>query len=233
MRYIFGILIFTSGFYAIGLESPKAYRPPDKAWKSTFAVGKGDWIPTGRNAFFILEPGYQLVLEGDGVRLVINVTDQIRIVDGVETRMVEERETESGSLVEVSRNYFAMDKNTNDVYYFGEDVDIYKAGKIIGHEGSWLSGEKGAKFGLMMPGQASAGLRYCQEVAPGLAVDRAANVNSIETVITPAGEFKNCLKVEETTPLEPDSKEYKYYAPGIGLVRDGDLLLNKHGFIGK
>src|SRR5437762_8506857 len=42
---------------------------------------------------------------------------------------------------------FALCKRTNSVYYFGEDVDIYKNGKIVGHEGSWLSGEKGAKFG--------------------------------------------------------------------------------------
>jgi len=48
-------------------------------------------------------------------------------------------------------------------------------------------------------------------------------------VKTPAGEFKNCLKVEETTPLEPNTKEYKYYAPGVGLVREGDLKLVKYG----
>ena len=43
------------------------------------------------------------------------------------------------------------------------------------------------------------------------------------------GNFENCVKVEETTPLEPDSKEYKYYAAGIGLLQDGSLKLVSHG----
>jgi len=50
-----------------------------------------------------------------------------------------------------------------------------------------------------------------------------------ETVKTPAGEFKNCLKLEETTPLEPGVKDYKYFAPEIGMVQDGSLKLVKYG----
>jgi hypothetical protein len=50
-----------------------------------------------------------------------------------------------------------------------------------------------------------------------------------ETVKTPAGEFKNCLKVEETTPLERGEKEFKFYARGIGLLQDGSLKLVKYG----
>ena len=67
--------------------------------------------------------------------------------------MVEERETKDGKLVEVSRNYFAISKRTNSVYYFGEDVDEYKDGKVARHGGSWLAGTGGARFGLLMPGQ--------------------------------------------------------------------------------
>jgi hypothetical protein len=205
----------------------------DKTWISSFTVEKGDWASTERNPYFILEPGYQLNFEGGDVRLIITVLDQTKMVDGVETRIVEERESEDGKLLEVSRNYFAVSRKTHDVYYFGEDVDMYKDGKVAGHEGSWLSGEQNARFGLMMPGEARTGLRYYQESAPGTAMDRAEIVSLTETVKTPAGEFKGCLKSEETTPLEPKNKEYKYYAPGIGLVRDGDLLLTKYGFAGK
>jgi len=81
-------------------------------------------------------------------------------------------------------------------------------------------GEKGAKFGLMMPGQVLKA-RFYQEIAPKVAMDRAKIVCTSETVKTPTGEFKNCLKVEETTPLEPGVKEQKYYALGIGLIQDG------------
>ena len=50
-----------------------------------------------------------------------------------------------------------------------------------------------------------------------------------ETLTTPAGKFTNCVKTEETTPLEKGAKEYKLYAPGPGLVQDSDLLLTRYG----
>ena len=56
-------------------------------------------------------------------------------------------------------------------------------------------------------------------------MDRARVVSLHAEVTTPAGRYANCLKVEETTPLEPGAKEYKYYAPGVGLVQDGKLKL--------
>jgi len=37
--------------------------------------------------------------------------------------------------------------------------------------------------------------------------------------------------VKEGSAIETFAKEYKYHAPGIGLVKDEDLLLVKHGFI--
>lgn len=205
----------------------------DGLWKTEFAVEKGELSATGRNPYFILETGYQLVLEGGKERLTITVLDETKTVDGVETRAVEERETKEGKLVEVSRNYFAISKLTNSVFYFGEDVDVYKRGNVVGHGGAWLSGVKNARFGMMMPGQVLLKLRYYQEIAPKVAMDRAEIVSTTETVQTPAGEFKNCLKVEETTPLEPKVKEYKYYVSGVGLVQDGSLKLVKYGRIGK
>jgi len=81
-------------------------------------------------------------------------------VDGVEVGVLEERETKDGKLVEVSRNFFATDKTTGDVYYFGEDVDNYKDGRIVDHESAWRSGEKGARFGLMIPGRPKKGDRF-------------------------------------------------------------------------
>jgi hypothetical protein len=44
-------------------------------------------------------------------------------------------------------------KETGDVYYFGDDVNNYKDGKVINHESAWHAGEKGARFGLMIPGK--------------------------------------------------------------------------------
>jgi hypothetical protein len=204
-------------------------KPGADGWTAEFPVEKDELTHTGRNPFFVLEPGFVLELADDKERLVVTVTEQTKTVDGVACRVVEERETKGGKPVEVSRNYYAISKRTNCVYYFGEDVDVYKDGKVVGHEGAWLSGKDGAKFGLMMPGHPLLKARFYQEVAPKAALDRAEIVSTTETVKTPAGEFKNCLKVEETTPLEPKVTEHKYYARGVGLIQDGDLKLVKYG----
>lgn len=52
-----------------------------------------------------------------------------------------------------------------------------------------------------------------------------------ETCKTPAGTFSGCMKVKEGSALKAFESEYKYYAPGIGLVRDEDLRLVKYGFL--
>ena len=69
---------------------------------SDFAAEKADLASVGRNPYFILEPGYQLVLEGGTEELTITVLDETKQVDGVDTRVVEERETKDGKLAEVS-----------------------------------------------------------------------------------------------------------------------------------
>jgi len=205
------------------------------AWTESFYLEKCDFSSIGRNEFFVLEPGYQLTLEGvedeNSVKLTITVLDKTEKVGNVETRVVEERETVNDTVVEISRNFFAMCTQTNSVFYFGEDVDNYEEGQMVGHGGSWRADSGNAEAGLMIPGIILLGARYYQEIAPDVAMDRAEIVSDKETLQTPAGRFENCLKTEETTPLEPKAKEYKLYAPGIGLIKDGDLLLTKYGFV--
>lgn len=129
------------------------------------------------------------------------------------------------------RNYFAICEQTKDVFYFGEDVDFYKDDKIVKHDGSWLAGVNGNRAGLMMPGTPRVKMKYYQEIAPGVAMDRAEIISLDETCSTPAGTFTKCMKIKEGSSLEFFTKEYKYHAPGIGLVRDEDLRLVKYGFI--
>jgi len=206
----------------------KAWESKDSDWKSTFSVTKADLVPTGKNPYFVLEPGYVSHFQGGTETLTITVLDDTKFVDGVETRVVEEREVKDGKLVEVSRNYFAIDKTTNDVYYFGEVVDIYKDGKVANHEGGWLSGVDGAKFGMMMPGTPRAGDKFYQELAPKVAMDRCEIEATDDEFKTPAGTFKNCLRVKDTSPLEKGAS-YKIYAPGVGLIKDDEVLLTKAG----
>ncbi|MHC4982975.1 MAG: hypothetical protein ACYTF6_07385 [Planctomycetota bacterium] len=199
-----------------------------KGWRSSFNVDKENFVTVGRNPYFILVPGHRIHLkeEGDGEYVIVTVLDETKVVDGVETRVVEEREFEGGKLKEVSRNYFAMDKATNDVYYFGEDVDIYSNGKVVGHGGAWLSGVKGAKFGLIMPGKPRVGDKYYQEYAPNAAMDRAEIVDLKAALETPFKTFKDCLYIRETSALEAEVS-HKWYVAGIGMVGDDELRLVK------
>jgi hypothetical protein len=210
-------------------QSKKGSKAPaaEAKFQDTFKVDKSTLLDKGSNTYMILEPGYKLILVDGKDTLTITVLDETKEVDGVKTRIVEERETKGGKLEEVSRNYFAFDKTTGDIYYFGEDVDMYDTGgKVKNHEGSWLSGVKEARFGLMMPGKPQVGQRYQQEVAPGVAMDRAEVISLTETVKVPAGTFKNCLKTKDSSGLE-NAVETKLYAPGVGLLEDGGFKLSK------
>jgi hypothetical protein len=202
-----------------------------QVWQTTFPVDPKGLAAEGESAYFILKPGHQATFQGGGSKLVITVLNDTLDIGGVRTRVVEEREWKGSELVEVSRNYFAIDPKTSDVYYFGEDVDAYKKGKVVKHDGSWRHGSNGATFGLMMPGAPRVGMKFYNEQAKGVAMDRAEIVSVSETLKTPAGSFERCVKTRETTPLEKFAREYKLYAPGVGLIKDGDMALVSHQYV--
>jgi hypothetical protein len=197
-------------------------------WQSTFSVEKKNLGVLGTNPYFNLTPGYQLSYTRKKDAEVVTALNETRVIDGATTRVVEDRESHNGNLAELTRDYYAIDSVTNDVYYFGEDVDVYKNGKVVDHEGSWMSGLKNAKFGLMMPAKPAVGQRFYQEQAPGVGMDRA-EIKAINSALaTPAGKFTNVVYVVENSPLEPGSSK-KWYAAGVGPVKDDDMILVKYG----
>ncbi len=205
-----------------------------REFTTQFGVQDCTFSTTGRNPYFILEPGHRLVLKGvedqEEVEVWITVLPEkqgitLPGVGHIMTRVVEEREWVDGELDEVSRNFFAICDQTNNVLYFGEDVDNYEDGEVANHDGGWRAGVNGAAPGLIMPGTFLLGSRYFQEIAPGVALDRAENVKMGLTVDVPAGHFTNAVKVVETSPLEPNSQSIKLYAPGVGLIVDETLKL--------
>ena len=179
------------------------------------------------NPLFPLVPGSQLVLEEDGARVEITTKDETERIeftteDGVtirvDARVVEEREFEDGEIVEISQNWFARCVETGDVYYFGESV--------IPDEGAWRAGDDGAKPGIIMPGTFLLGSRYFQEQAPGVAMDRAEHIRMGLEIVTDAGTFEDCVRVEETSPLDRGTS-IKKYCPGVGLVYDDGAKLTE------
>ncbi len=207
----------------------------ENEYTASFRAEDCTFSSTGRNPFFILEPNYQLVLAGgdatEAAEVIITVLNETRQVNGTETRIIEERESIDGELVEISRNFFAICEETNSVFYFGEEVDDYDNGNIISHEGAWLAGVDANRAGVIMPGTILLGARYYQEIAPNVALDRAEIIDTGEVIQTLSGDFSDTLITRETTPLEPDVAELKYYAAGIGLIQEEDLMLQRYGFI--
>jgi hypothetical protein len=82
---------------------------------------------------------------------------------------------------------------------------------------------------MIMPGTFLLGSRYFQEQAPDVAMDRAEHVEMGLQVNTQAGTFDGCVKVLETTPLEPGAESEKIYCPGVGLVVDDVVQLVESG----
>lgn len=134
----------------------------------------------------------------------------------------------SGELDEVALDYFAQ-SDDGTVYYLGEDVDLYQGGVVVGHEGSWLYGVQARTLGVMMPAAAKQGDRYVSENAPPVTVENDEIVSDTATVTVPAGTYANCLKVKE---VSNGVVEYKYYAPGVGVVDEvppeGRVSLTSH-----
>jgi hypothetical protein len=211
----------------LGAATPRAQTGKD--WQSVFPVDRKTMGGKGSNPYFILTPGYQLSYKNGNDTDTVTVLNETKLIDGVEARVVEDREMKNGQLIELTRDYYAIDSVTNDVYYFGEDVDVYRNGKVTGHEGAWLSGVKGAKFGLMMPGKPRVGQRFYQEQAPGVGMDRAEIVSDSEQVSTPAGTFEKCIHTLETSALEKNMADHKWYAAGVGPVKDGKMVLVGYG----
>lgn len=203
-------------------------------WLEEFNLEARKLSDTGKSDFFILMPGYKTVLESDNMKLIITVTDETKEINGITTRVVEEWEEKNGELYEIARNYYAIDTETGDAFYFGEDVDFYKKGKIVRHSGAWMADEDGNRPGLIMPGKPEVGMKYYQELAPGKAMDRAEVVSVSETYRTPAGEFDSCLKTKESSKIKKlfffTPTEYKTYAAGIGLIQDGKMKLVSYGY---
>jgi len=137
---------------------------------------------------------------------------------GVEVTVVEDREYKDGELVESTLDYFAQHRD-GSVYYFGERVDEYEGGKVVGHSGQWVAGEGRNQPGVFMPAQPMLGLTFEQEKAPGVAEDSSKIIGMDQNVSTPAGSFNGCVKTEDFNPLDK-ATEFKYYCPGVGMVRE-------------
>jgi hypothetical protein len=181
-----------------------------------------DFVAVIDNPYMPFMPGTRTVFEGvsDGERErnVVSVTDRTRVILGVRTTVVHDQVfSANGDLAEDTFDWYAQDRFGN-VWYFGEDTAEYADGQVSSTKGSWEAGVGGAQPGVVMLAQPTVGESYHQEFLRGEAEDVGTVVAIDDRVSVPYGSFDHVLVTEDTTPLEPQILEHKFYAQGIGVV---------------
>lgn len=191
----------------------------------TVTINPADFVPVIDNPYMPLTPGTTRIYEGEtdeGLeRVEVTVLDETKVVMGVTVTVVRDTVTLGGVLYEDTFDWFAQDQAGN-VWYFGEDVDNYENGVLANHDGSWEAGKDGALPGIVMHAAPAEhiGEPYHQEYYVGEAEDMGKVLSLTESVTVPAGSFENVLQTEDWTPLEPGLFEHKYYAEGVGVIRE-------------
>lgn len=196
----------------------------------TVTLTAADFVPRIGNPYLPFTPGskwvYEATLEDGTVeRNEIEVLNETRDVNGVAATVVHDTVYVGGQLVEETYDWYAQDKDGN-VWYLGEQVDNYENGALKDHAGSWEWGVDGALPGVIMWADPSAHLNeeYYQEYYSGEAEDKGQVLSATESVSVPFGAFENVVKTYDFSAIDPDLQEEKFYASGVGMVREINRL---------
>jgi hypothetical protein len=177
-----------------------------------------------------LPPGTQFIFEGRSNRgrgrlphrVVFTVTDLTKVIDGVRTRVLWDRDYNGGKLLEGELAFHAQDDDGN-VWNLGEYPEEYdEQGRLEGAPDTWIAGLDGAKAGVLMRADPKVGTpSYHQGLVPAIKfADRATIYKTGQKNCVPHGCYDNVLVTDETNPVEPaDGHQFKYCAPGVGNIR--------------
>lgn len=174
------------------------------------------------NPYWPMTPGTQWTYretdpDGD-LTVVVTVTSETKpIANGIEARVVRDTVRRGEELVEDTFDWYAQDAD-GTIWYLGEDTAEFEDGEIVSREGSFEAGVEGALPGIAMPADPQPGMAYRQEYLEGVAEDQGAVLGVSELVEVPYGSFEDAVLTRDTTPLEPDVQELKFYVAGVGPV---------------
>jgi len=196
-----------------------------------------DFSTAGVNPYFPLAPSAPRTIMGSGMEdgeaitehFTQTVTGPGPVVMGVATVTVLDEAYDGDLLVERTHDFFAADAAGN-IWYMGEDVENFRYDAndvLIGTDShsAWRAGVNGALPGIAMPIDLTPGVPQFQEHAPGEeAMDWAEIVATGLVIDTAAGQFSDVVQVYEASTVEAALREFKYYAPGIGMIRADEGL---------
>ena len=221
------LIVGAAGSTAPGSAAP-AVTAPAPASAARAVPDPADFTAPVANPYFPLTPGLTVRLRGhDGperLRERVHVTHLTRTIQGIEVRVVRDVVRRSdGSVAERTLDWYAGD-NDGNVWYFGERTTTYdEHGRVESREGSWQAGRDGAVAGMLMPADPRPTQAFRQEFYRRHAEDQAWVVRRGARVKVPAGRFDHVVQTLEWTRLEPDVIAAKFYARGVGIVREIDL----------
>lgn len=208
---------------ASGVTVPESCSLPTR-----FAARNFPDRPRIDNRYLPALPGTRYVFEGtantdEGIiqrRVVTTVTDMTKVVNGVRTVVIWDRDFNNGVLAEEELAFWAQDKHGN-VWNLGEYPEEYEDGTFVGAPSTWIAGQDRARAGIIMLAQPRVGALYLQGFAPAVDFfDCAEVVRKGVRTCTPLACYDRVLVVDESSPLEPDSGvQRKFHAPGVGVVR--------------
>jgi hypothetical protein len=185
-------------------------------------IDRASFTPNVDNTFFPLVPGRIAVYSGTkDDKQALNIfapSAKTKVIDGVTTRVVEDRLYLDNQLEETTADYYAQDQCGN-VWYFGEDTaTLDEHGQVVSREGSFHAGVDGAEPGVFMQARPRLGRQFRQEWYSGHAEDRFKVIDRSTQIEVPAGRFRHALRTAEATDLEPGVLDNKVFARGIGEV---------------
>ena len=223
-----------------GAQSPTAQTVDAPAEPASLPQGSepveldpADFVAEIDNPYWPMTPGSTWVYretdsEGAVQRVEVTVTDRTKTILGIAATVVHDVVTEDGELIEDTFDWYAQDTAGN-VWYLGEETKEFENGKVSTTEGSWEAGVDGALAGIIVPADPRVGMTYRQEYYAGEAEDEGEILSLDEQAEVPFGSFDNLLMTKDTTPLEPNILEHKFYAEGIGPI----LVLGLSGGVGR
>jgi hypothetical protein len=205
-----------------GPATTQAASPPLPQWGEPVELDPADFVVEIDNPYWPMSPGGKWVYretdgQGGEMRVVVSVTGRTRTILGIAATVVHDLVTEHGVTVEDTYDWYAQDRWGN-VWYMGERTAEYEDGKVVTRAGSWEAGIDGAQPGIALPGSPEVGMAYRQEYKAGEAEDQGEVLSVDEHAEVPFGSYAHVLMTRDTTPLEPDVVEHKFYARGVGPV---------------
>ncbi|HVF77895.1 MAG TPA: hypothetical protein VNA28_06320 [Solirubrobacteraceae bacterium] len=176
---------------------------------------------TAKNRYFPLTPGYQSVRLGKvnrgnrrlEHRRVFSVSDVYKTINGIRSVAVLDQDFDGGQVGEQAIDFLAADESGN-IWSLGSYTEAYEGGRFVNANDGWLTGIKGAKPGVLLPANVTAGgPAFIQEDQPG---DDPSTAKVVRAGVRTCVPFK-CFN--DTIVVEEDGSENKSFAPGVGGIK--------------